>query len=65
MRIDRRGKGNKGRYLCQGYFNLKKGREGKREESRKRVGKGDQMKLLSNERRGWNGEKFVAVVLQF
>ena len=56
---------NKGRYLCQGYFTLKKGREGRREESRRRGGEGDQVKLLRNERRGWNGEKFVAVVLQF
>ena len=44
---------------------MKGRREGKREESRRRGGEGDQMKLLRNKRRGWDEEKFVAVVLQF
>ena len=37
----------------------------KREESRRRGGEGDRIKLLRNERRGWDGENFVALVLQF
>ena len=49
-----------------GYFSLKGGiREGKREESRRRGGEGDWVKILRNERRGWDREKFVALVLQF
>ena len=56
--------GNKGRYLCQGYFNLKGCREGKREKSGRGMEKEIEKKLLRNERMGRVGEKFVAVVLQ-